>query len=84
MTILAYFILALIAALAAAFVAWPILRQRTRRGRFVLGAAAMLFVLGVGGAGYLWFGHPFLAARDLQGDDAKDLNALIGRLGKVV
>jgi cytochrome c-type biogenesis protein CcmH len=84
MTILTYLILALVAAIAAAFVVWPILRQGTARGRLVLGAAAMLFVLGVGGALYVTFGHPFLAVRDLQGDEAKDLNALIGRLGKAV
>ncbi|MEI9887220.1 MAG: hypothetical protein WDN08_12085 [Rhizomicrobium sp.] len=36
MTILAYSLLALIAVVAGAFVAWPILRQRTARGRFVL------------------------------------------------
>ncbi|MEI9887219.1 MAG: tetratricopeptide repeat protein [Rhizomicrobium sp.] len=41
-------------------------------------------MLGVGGAVYFALGHPFLAARDLEGDEAKDLNALIGRLGKVV
>ena len=84
MTVLAYVILALVASLACAFVAWPILAQGTARGRLVLGAAAVLFVLGVGGGLYIEFGHPFLAARDLNGDADKDLNALIGRLVKAV
>jgi cytochrome c-type biogenesis protein CcmH len=44
----------------------------------------MLFVLGAGGALYLQFGHPELATRTLQGDEARDLNALIGRLAIVV
>ncbi len=56
MTILAYLILGLITALAGAFVAWPILRLGAGRGRFVLGAAAVLFVLGVGGGLYVWLG----------------------------
>lgn len=84
MTILTYGVLALLALAACAFVAWPILRQREARGRWVLGAAAALFVAGVGGAMYAEFGHPALAARTLQGEDARDLNALIGRLGKAV
>ena len=40
------------------------------RGRYVLAAAAALFVLGIGGALYLQFGHPFLATRTLEGDKA--------------
>jgi cytochrome c-type biogenesis protein CcmH len=84
MTVLTYVILALIAACAGAFVAWPIWRDHSNRGRMVLAAAAMLFVLGAGGALYLQFGHPELATRTLQGDDARELNALIGRLAVVV
>jgi len=84
MTVLTYVIFALIAAGAGAFVALPVLRSRTNLGHVVLAAAAMLFVLGAGGALYLQFGHPELAARTLQGDEARDLNALIGRLAVVV
>jgi len=84
MTFLTYVILALIAASAGAFVAWPVLRSRANLGHVVLAAAAMLFVLGAGGALYLQFGHPELATRTLQGDEARDLNALIGRLAVVV
>lgn len=84
MTLLALSVLFLVALAACAFVAWPILVQRGGRGRFVLGAAAVLFVLGIGGGLYLEFGHPALAERTLQGGGAKDLNALIGRLVKAV
>jgi len=84
MTILAYVLLALIGAAAAAFVIWPIIRSGSDRGRYVLAAAAALFVLGAGGALYLELGHPILAIRALQGDEARDLNSLIGRLAAVV
>ena len=84
MTVLAYLILALFALLAAAFVGWPILKSRSVPGRYVLAAAAALFVVGSGGALYLTLGHPQLAARALEGDDARDLNSLIGRLAAVV
>jgi cytochrome c-type biogenesis protein CcmH len=84
MTVLTYSILALIGAAAAAFVIWPIVHGRSDRGRYVLAAAAALFVLGAGGALYLDLGHPVLAIRALQGDDARDLNSLISRLSTVV
>jgi cytochrome c-type biogenesis protein CcmH len=84
MTVLAYAILAAIALAACGFVAWPILRARENRGRFVLVAAAMLFVFGVGGGLYLYLGQPQLAVRTLEGSNAGDLNALIGRLGVAV
>ena len=84
MTVLTYAILGLVAASAGAFVTWPVLRIGRNRGRVALAAAAMLFVIGVGGAFYLQLGHPELATRTLQGDRARDLNALIGRLAVVV
>jgi cytochrome c-type biogenesis protein CcmH len=84
MTVLAYVILAAIALAACGFVAWPIFRAPETRGRFVLMAAAVLFVLGLGGGMYLFLGQPQLAARTLEGADAGDLNALIGRLGVAV
>jgi cytochrome c-type biogenesis protein CcmH len=79
-----YGLLALIAVIACAFVAVPILQMQTNRGGTVLAAAAALFVFGLGGALYLQFGHPELATRTLQGVEARDLNALIGRLAVVV
>jgi cytochrome c-type biogenesis protein CcmH len=84
MTVLAYIILVLVAAVACAFVAWPILAQRANRGRYVLGAAAVVFVLGIGGGLYVEFGRPALAVRTLNGPKDHDLNALIGRLNTAV
>jgi cytochrome c-type biogenesis protein CcmH len=84
MIVLTYVILALVAIAAACFVVWPIVQRRRDHGRFVLAAAAGLFVLGVGGALYVQLGHPQLVTRTLQGDNARDLNALIGRLATVV
>lgn len=84
MTILTYGILATLVVLAVAFVAWPVLRRQSGRGRYLLAAAAILFVLGVGGGLYLELGHPALAIRTLEGDNARDLNSLIGRLAAVV
>ena len=79
-----YGLLALIAVIACAFVAVPILRMQATRGGMVLAAAAALFVFGLGGALYLQFGHPELATRTLEGTQARDLNSLIGRLAEVV
>jgi cytochrome c-type biogenesis protein CcmH len=84
MTAIAFAILAAIVATACAFIAWPIFRAPAQRGRLVLLAAAMLFVIGVAGGMYLYLGHPQLAVRTLEGSNARDLNALIGRLGIVV
>ena len=84
MTVLAFVILALIAALACGFVAWPIVARRSGRAAVLLGAAAALFVLGIGGGLYIGFGHPELAVRTLRGSQAHELNALIGRLGAAV
>src|SRR4051812_31506869 len=84
MAALAFLILFAIALAAATFVAWPILRAPERRGRALLAAAAVLFVLGLGGGLYLLIGQPQLAERSLQGDAARDLNALIARLGVAV
>lgn len=84
MIFLTYAIFTVVALVACGFVAWPLLRRRGDRGRYMLAGAAALFVLGTGGALYLQFGHPILAARSLEGDNSRDLNALIGRLALVV
>ncbi|HEX4303655.1 MAG TPA: tetratricopeptide repeat protein [Rhizomicrobium sp.] len=84
MSVLAYLILAAVGALACGFALWPIWARGAGRGRLVLGGAALLFMLGIGGGLYVYFGHPFLAERTLQGANARDLNALIGRLATAV
>jgi len=84
MIFLTYAIFTLVGIVACGFVAWPLLRRRGNRGRYMLASAAAFFVLGTGGALYLQFGHPTLAARALEGDNSRDLNALIGRLALVV
>src|SRR5258707_8861726 len=84
MTAITVLIFALLALAAAAFAAWPVLARRTDKGRYVLAAAAVLFVLGAGGGVYLWLGHPALAVRTLKGDSDRSLNAIIGRLARAV
>ncbi|MEJ1967414.1 MAG: hypothetical protein WDN03_02065 [Rhizomicrobium sp.] len=84
MAALVVLIFVVIAAAACGFVAWPILRSQSGRGRFVLLAAAVLFVLGIGGGLYVYFGQPQLAVRTLKGSGDGSLNALIGRLGVAV
>ena len=84
MTALAFAVFAVVALVAAGFVAGPVLWRLKDRAGLVLGAAAILFVFGVGGALYLMLGHPNLAARTLKGDRDRSTNALIGRLAAAV
>jgi cytochrome c-type biogenesis protein CcmH len=84
MTALAFAILGTIVAVACAIASWPIVGATSNRGRYVLGAAVALFISGIGGGLYLTLGQPQLAVRTLEGNNARDLNALIGRLGVAV
>lgn len=84
MIALTFLVFVAIALIAASFVAWPVLGRRQDKGRLILGAAAILFVLGLGGALYLWLGQPSLAARTLAGRNDHSTNALIGRLADAV
>jgi cytochrome c-type biogenesis protein CcmH len=84
MTALTYLVFIAIALVAASFVAWPVVARRHDRSRLILGAAAILFVLGLGGALYLWLGQPVLAVRTLKGNSDRSLNALVGRLARAV
>lgn len=84
MTALTVLLFVAVALVAASFVAWPVLARRHDKGRLILGAAAILFVLGLGGALYLWLGQPVLAVRTLKGNSDRSLNALIGRLARAV
>jgi len=84
MTALAFLIFAIVALAAATFVAAPVLMRLKGRRGLVLGAAAVLFVLDVGGVLYLTLGHPALAVRTLKGKNDRSTNALIGRLAEAV
>jgi cytochrome c-type biogenesis protein CcmH len=79
MEILLIAIFVLIAAVAAGFVVWPILRsgEDSRARRAVLAAAAALLVLGAGGGVYLELGSPTLALRALTGPKPNDLPGLV-------
>ena len=63
--------------LAVGFAVAPVWRAKTRKGRFVLIAAIALFLLGVGGGTYWMLGQPYLAWRQAQGVQTRDLNGLI-------
>jgi cytochrome c-type biogenesis protein CcmH len=76
-------IIALIALAAAAFAVWPVLRG-TGRGRLILAAAVLLFVLGIGAGTYLTLGRPALAVRSLEGTNTRDTAGLIALLVKRV
>jgi len=76
-------IVALIVLAAAVFAIWPVLRC-AGRGRFVLAAAVLLFVVGIGAGAYLTLGRPALAVRTLEGTNAHDLAGLVPLLVKRV
>lgn len=84
MPLLAYLILGLLALVAAAFAAWPILFRGTGRGRLLLAGAVAALVLGIGGGAYLMLGSPYLAARTLSGPSPHDLRGLIAVLSERV
>jgi len=69
--------------LAAAFVAWPVLRlkDKPRNARVAMAAALVLLILGIGGGLYLVLGRPDLALRNnqdaLKGHDVRGLVALL-------
>lgn len=74
-------------ALAAAFVAWPVLRLKARplRARIAMAAALALLILGIGGGLYLVLGQPHLAFRDPeQAMKGQDIHALVALLARKV
>lgn len=82
----ALLILALIAVAlgAIAFAAVPIWRAKRLKGRGLLIAAVALFLLGIGGGSYWMLGQPYLAWRQAEGVQTRDLNGLIALLIKRV
>ncbi|HEY0267451.1 MAG TPA: hypothetical protein VGC16_11910 [Rhizomicrobium sp.] len=65
-----------IALLAIAFAAAPLLRARTK-GKALLLAAIALFMLGIGGGAYLMLGRPHLAQREADGLKVREVNGLV-------
>lgn len=75
-------VFALLIAVAAAFAAWPILRNRreSATGRAVLTAAVVFAIAGIGGGLYIMLGRPQLAVRALAPMNDNDLSGLVARL----
>jgi cytochrome c-type biogenesis protein CcmH len=74
----------LVALLAVAFAVLPIWRAKPLKGRALLVAAIALFLLAIGGGTYWMLGRPYLAWRQAQGVQTRDLNGLIALLVKRV
>jgi len=83
MTALFVFIIAVVVLVASAFAVWPVMRG-AGRGRLILAAAILLFVIGVGAGTYLTLGRPALAVRSLEGTNTRDTAGLIALLAKRV
>jgi cytochrome c-type biogenesis protein CcmH len=80
MTVLLFAIFLLLALAAAGFAAWPLLRDVQNRGRYVLGAALAVVVLGLGLGVYVMLGSPLLALRSLTGPSPNDVRGLVATL----
>jgi cytochrome c-type biogenesis protein CcmH len=77
LSLVPYIGFALVALLAIAFAAVPLLRAREKKGRLLLLGAIALFILAVGGGTYLLVGRPHLAERAAQGLNVREVNALV-------
>lgn len=78
MSVVPYIGFALVALVAIAFAAVPLLRAGNGKGRLLLLAAIALAMLGIGGGTYLLVGRPRLAERAAQGlNNVHDVNALV-------
>jgi len=80
MTALLLLIFLGLAAIAAGFACWPILRAKGSRAKALLAGAVALVVLGIGIGVYLMLGSPGLALRTLAGPGENDLRGLIAQL----
>lgn len=69
--------LVLVALLAIAFVAVPLLRMKNIKKRGLLLATLAVCVLAVGGGSYWMLGRPHLAQRDANGLNTREVNGLI-------
>jgi cytochrome c-type biogenesis protein CcmH len=80
MTFLLLAIFLALGAAAAGFAAWPLLRDKTQRGRYLLSAALAVAVLGLSFGVYVMLGSPFLALRSLTGPSDTDMRGLVATL----
>ena len=65
-----------VALAALGFAVWP-LRSAPKKGRWILGGALALLLLGVGAGTYLMVGQPQMALRAGQGLETREVNGLI-------
>ena len=84
MTIVLFLVLALVVLAALAFALIPLRSIPSRKARAVLASAIALFLLGIGGGTYFMLGQPYLAWRNAQGVNTRDVNGLIALLVKRV
>jgi len=63
-----------VALLAIAFVAVPLLRAKDMKRTGLIAAGLALFVLAIGSTAYWMVGRPYLAQREAQGTDALSVN----------
>ena len=80
MTFLLAAIFLILALAATGFAVWPLLRDREHRGRYLLGGALAMLVLGLGLGAYLMVGSPLLALRSLTGPSPTDIRGLVATL----
>ena len=68
---------ALLAAIAVIFAAIPLFRIEKAKTRYLLLAAAALFMIGVGGGSYYLIGRPHLAQRAASGLNTREVSGLV-------
>jgi cytochrome c-type biogenesis protein CcmH len=82
--IVLFLVLALVVLAALGFAILPLLRAKSIKAKGLLVGAIALFLLGIGGGTYFMLGQPYLAWRNAQGVNTRDVNGLIALLVKRV
>jgi cytochrome c-type biogenesis protein CcmH len=68
-----------VAAVALAFVCWPIWRHADK-GRTLLAGSLAAFVLAIAAGAYIFVGHPDMALRAIEDPERTDVRALVSKL----
>ncbi|HJS45148.1 MAG TPA: tetratricopeptide repeat protein [Rhizomicrobium sp.] len=68
---------AFVAVIAIIFAAIPLFRIEKAKTRYLLLAAAVLFIIGVGGGSYYLIGRPHLAQREASGLNTREVSGLV-------